>query len=129
MVHHKDIQHHISSHLNGLSHKSELNFKEPQVKHDKKRLMKMLLSSFHLKGHLRNGCLQWRRNVASECSVLFEFYGRRLRREQGERETGLADLDCIFARVSFHSFILWILLLQRFAVFINFLGPNFGLCN
>ena len=37
MVHHRDIQHHISYHLNGLSHKSELNFKGPQVKHDKER--------------------------------------------------------------------------------------------
>ena len=62
MVHHKDVWHHISYQLNGLSHKSELNFKGPQVKHDKESLMKILLSSFHLKGHSWNVSLQSRRN-------------------------------------------------------------------
>ena len=52
----------ISYHLNGLSHKSEFNFKRPQVKRDKESLMKILLGSFHSKGHSWNDSLQSRRN-------------------------------------------------------------------
>ena len=81
MVHHKDVWHLISYQLNGLSHKSELNFKRPQVKRDKESLMKILLGSFHLKGHSWNDCLQSRRNfgkrVLSALLVLRQKAGTR----------------------------------------------------
>ena len=101
MVHHKDVWHHISYQLNGLSHKSELNFKGPQVKHDKESLMKTLLSSFHLKGHSWNVSLQSRRNFGKR--VLSAL--RVLQQKAGTRGVN-RETDRRIWRLSFYAF--WI---------------------
>ena len=77
MIHHKDIWHLISYYSNGLSHKSELNFKGPQVKHDK--------DTFHLKAHCKNDSLQRRRNFGKRVlsTLYFLLYSRRLGRRGG----------------------------------------------
>ena len=76
VIHHKDIWHLISYHSNGLSHKSELNFKGPQVKHDK--------DTFHLKAHSKNDSLQRRRNFGKRVlSTLYFFVIQQKARKKG----------------------------------------------
>ena len=121
MVHHKDVWHHISYQLNGLSHKSELNFKGPQVKHDKESLMKTLLSSFHLKGHSWNVSLQSRRNFGKR--VLSAL--RVLQQKAGTRGVN-RETDRRIWRLSFYAF--WIQSEMLTVCGFNILRPNFGLC-
>ena len=72
MIHHKDIWHLISY----LSHKSELNFKGPQVKHDK--------DTFRLKAHSKNDSLQRRRNFGKRVlSTLYFFVIQQKARKKG----------------------------------------------
>ena len=126
MIHHKDIWHLISYHSNGLCHKSELNFKGPQVKHDK--------DTFHLKAHSKNDSLQRRRNFGKRVlSTLYFFVIQQMARKKG-RGVGCGvkgNLDSIFPRISdsernVNEFA--DCALAAVCGFDQFLGPNFGLC-
>ena len=126
MIHHKDIWHLISYHSNGLCHKSELNFKGPQVKHDK--------DTFHLKAHSKNDSLQRRRNFGKRVlSTLYLFVLQQKARKKG-RGVGCGvkgNLDSIFPRISdsernVNEFADYAL--AAICGFDQFLGPNFGLC-
>ena len=118
--------HLISYHSNGLCHKSELNFKGPQVKHDK--------DTFHLKAHSKNDSLQRRRNFGKRVlSTLYLFVLQQKARKKG-RGVGCGvkgNLDSIFPRISdsernVNEFADYAL--AAICGFDQFLGPNFGLC-
>ena len=126
MIYHKDIWHLISYHSNGLSHKSELNFKGPQVKHDK--------DTFHLKALSKNDSLQRRHNFGKRVLSTLYFFVIQQKARKKERGVGCGvkgNLDSIFPRISdsernVNEFADYAL--AAICGFDQFWGPNFGLC-